>query len=150
MLKGVEGEQWKRRTYERGGWKTRSTRMRAMVVGAERERGIYEMDQSESNSSRSSKCFPTFAWMFIRQREVVPIILYFFITYSTNCNIVRICAIVYISVKLRASLHYKICCEALHSPYNLFHFPPWYFEHPPSLRPASSVSVSTERGNGKH
>lgn len=127
--------------------------MRTMVLGAERRRGIYEMDQSESNSSRSTKHFPTFTWMFIRHQEIVPAILYFFFAYSTNCNLVRTCAVVYISAVLRASLCYKISCGTLHSPNNLFHFPPCCAEHSPYVPQVKSQfqrSAGTENTGTLH
>jgi hypothetical protein len=71
-----------------------STRMSAITKGAERKSGVYEMDQSESNSSRSMKYFPTFHGLFIRQQEVVPTIPYLFDACSCNCNQVRRCATV--------------------------------------------------------
>jgi hypothetical protein len=116
-----------------------------MVLGTERRRGIYEMDQSESNSSRSTKHFPTFTWMFIRHREIVPAILYFSFAYSTNCNLVGTCVIVYVRAVLRATLLYKICCWALLSPYNLFHFPPCCAEHSPSSSYKLKVSFDGTR-----
>lgn len=100
--------------------------MSALTKGAERKRGVYEMDQSESNSSRSTKYFPTFNGLFIRQREIVPKILHLFNACSSIRNLVRRCAIVYIQDMLWAYLCYEIYTGALSYPNNLFHFPPCY------------------------